>query len=100
MKIVLPIVLMVDHSEAMNPCITDTIARSLSGASTISLIGCGLVDADHDDLSKFFGNVGRPTILHVYLSDNDFESLPGDLFKEMFFNTIDTSDPFLSTTTS
>lgn len=86
MKIAL-LTLMARHSGAVNSCITDTIATNLAGQSDIDLVGCGLGDADHEDLSDFFDNVGRLTIVNLDMSENDFESLPADLFKGMFIAT-------------
>lgn len=50
--ITLPLILAMG-SNAINSCLDGEIAATMVGERVVDLSGCGLVDADHDDISTF-----------------------------------------------
>lgn len=76
--IALPLILAMG-SNAINSCLDGEIAAAMVGEAAVGLSGCGLVDADHEDISTFLDTIGRGTLSSLDLSDNELDSLDEDL---------------------
>lgn len=91
------LLLAVGSGAAVNTCLTEESAASLVGSISIDLSGCGITDADHEDLATFLDTVGRSEVRQVLLSNNSLTSLDEGLLEGMSLTWFYANDNSLAT---
>ncbi|CAN0229036.1 unnamed protein product [Ectocarpus fasciculatus] len=79
-----------DFTSAVNSClVTGGSKCQFDGSSTtLSLFGCGLTDADLDDVETCINNFGPANIGILWLHNNQLTTLPVGIFDDLTSLTI------------